>query len=565
MLSTNVILLAIVMIGLIYLYCNNNFREGVCKMRPGWRDKMNAWANMAQNPTAFPPQEGGKTGTFVATYPNCFTQSVNVIKPLIGFVQQNIEKGIDDNAATACPSQTDEASCTNALPWGDTGATGTCTWQSCGGGKVVTNQSNFQAWWDQGGSPQCTYKSIGAKLGFGLTDGCYQPGTTCCNPSDAGLNSVSCCSLGGLSGAGATPAQYCAKNVIADACVWTEPQPTCTPNCAGKNCGDNGCGGSCGTCSSGQTCTNGTCKTPAPPVVACPPSCSDGERTGDSNCSDITCSNCCTTPTCPATCSGGQTRSADAKCKSMTDCTNCCANNPCPQTCDSESMRTKDSNCTNTACSNCCTKKPAACSSFTCPDNTVPKPQDPIPIVCEGNPCTLNECCNNKAVCNTITCQSNYYNQDPTKICSGAICNPSECCIQDPTCQGYECPKYYTSHSDSGEIICENGVCNTGTCCVENNNCSNFADCPDFTHPKADGNNIICQNKNCTEEECCGENPYCSTYYCPQTFYKTGKLISNASSAQCSNFPCTDDECCTFSPSGKLPEIRIWPIYKGQV
>jgi uncharacterized protein affecting Mg2+/Co2+ transport len=34
---------------------------------------------------------------------------------------------------------------------------------------------------------------------------------------------------------------------------------TCTPNCSGKSCGDDGCGGTCGSCSSGQTCGYGTC------------------------------------------------------------------------------------------------------------------------------------------------------------------------------------------------------------------------------------------------------------------------------------------------------------------
>ena len=33
----------------------------------------------------------------------------------------------------------------------------------------------------------------------------------------------------------------------------------CTPNCAGKNCGDNGCGGSCGSCNENQTCESGVC------------------------------------------------------------------------------------------------------------------------------------------------------------------------------------------------------------------------------------------------------------------------------------------------------------------
>jgi prepilin-type N-terminal cleavage/methylation domain-containing protein len=33
----------------------------------------------------------------------------------------------------------------------------------------------------------------------------------------------------------------------------------CTPNCSGKNCGDDGCGGSCGTCTSSDTCVEGVC------------------------------------------------------------------------------------------------------------------------------------------------------------------------------------------------------------------------------------------------------------------------------------------------------------------
>jgi len=33
----------------------------------------------------------------------------------------------------------------------------------------------------------------------------------------------------------------------------------CTPNCAGKSCGDDGCGGSCGTCPTGETCSSGIC------------------------------------------------------------------------------------------------------------------------------------------------------------------------------------------------------------------------------------------------------------------------------------------------------------------
>ncbi len=34
---------------------------------------------------------------------------------------------------------------------------------------------------------------------------------------------------------------------------------TCTQDCSGKVCGDNGCGGSCGTCQTGLTCVSGAC------------------------------------------------------------------------------------------------------------------------------------------------------------------------------------------------------------------------------------------------------------------------------------------------------------------
>jgi MYXO-CTERM domain-containing protein len=35
---------------------------------------------------------------------------------------------------------------------------------------------------------------------------------------------------------------------------------SCTADCAGKNCGDDGCGGSCGTCSGTEQCVNGNCE-----------------------------------------------------------------------------------------------------------------------------------------------------------------------------------------------------------------------------------------------------------------------------------------------------------------
>jgi hypothetical protein len=48
-------------------------------------------------------------------------------------------------------------------------------------------------------------------------------------------------------------------------CNFTISTPnTCTPNCAGKQCGDDGCGGSCGTCASGQSCASNQCVATTP-------------------------------------------------------------------------------------------------------------------------------------------------------------------------------------------------------------------------------------------------------------------------------------------------------------
>jgi len=70
----------------------------------------------------------------------------------------------------------------------------------------------------------------------------------------------------------------------------TEPAPrpagdggtgTCVPSCEDRACGSDGCGGECGTCAGKQTCsTSGTCETPVPPGVTCPPTGATGQTVG---------------------------------------------------------------------------------------------------------------------------------------------------------------------------------------------------------------------------------------------------------------------------------------------
>ena len=72
----------------------------------------------------------------------------------------------------------------------------------------------------------------------------------------------------------------------------------CTPNCDGKECGDDGCGGVCGTCQEGETCNdNGSC------VSECVPNC-DGKECGDDGCGDV-CGICNSGNDVMSTCNSG--------------------------------------------------------------------------------------------------------------------------------------------------------------------------------------------------------------------------------------------------------------------
>ncbi|MFK7986856.1 MAG: hypothetical protein AB8I08_12600 [Sandaracinaceae bacterium] len=57
-----------------------------------------------------------------------------------------------------------------------------------------------------------------------------------------------------------------------------EPPLGCTPQCAGRECGDDGCGGSCGSCNGTATCSAaGTCQAQS---AMCPPTGSTGTSVG---------------------------------------------------------------------------------------------------------------------------------------------------------------------------------------------------------------------------------------------------------------------------------------------
>jgi hypothetical protein len=66
--------------------------------------------------------------------------------------------------------------------------------------------------------------------------------------------------------------------ICAGGCASDPDCESCTPDCSGRACGDNGCGGSCGTCALSEECTAaGACE------AVCVPQC-DGRACGDDGC-----------------------------------------------------------------------------------------------------------------------------------------------------------------------------------------------------------------------------------------------------------------------------------------
>ena len=243
------------------------------------------------------------------------------------------------------------------------------------------------------------------------------------------------------------------------------------------------------------------------------------------------------------------------------NCPDCCVPSPCPDTCPTGMEYTGDSHCTDETCSNCCVKDPPKCTDITCPNTTIPK-NNGADYTCTNNPCSIDECCAGRAMCSTVTCDYTHYIEDPEKLCAGTECTSADnCCVPDPTCSGFECSEGTSLVTNADEKICTTRPCSNKECCVENQKCGQYT-CPTNEHESANNYFKACNNLVCTDKECCSENPYCSTFSCPSSYYYTGKLIENASQVQCKTYPCSPEECCTFSPTGKLPKIKIWPKYK---
>ena len=313
----------------------------------------------------------------------------------------------------------------------------------------------------------------------------------------------------------------------------------CTPNCNGKNCGDDGCKGNCGGCTSGQTC--GT----------------DGNCTGGNSClQECTGKNTCG-PNCKGDC--GTCPLPGQSCSQEGECT---GGNDCPQECNGI-------NCGDgcTACSLDCPpgKK---CTGGQCNDDHNPtcygEGEDPF----DGNAankCKKNGCCSGLKICfnpnsKGYTCQHNTCANTTKPKCSTLPdrCENKDFCIPDTpvhlSCVGKLCTPYTcTDTCDLSKNECKGNVCRPKdyTCTLENApigtpNCVGY-----------DGQQVTCRDNSCYFIYDNPNNPNVGSYGCEST-EPPGKDEKN-SGADGSDFVpkyCNNNEYCV----GYYSDPNNWNI-----
>lgn len=375
------------------------------------------------------------------------------------------------------------------------------------------------------------------------------------------------------------------------ACLPSGVCPLCTPNCAGKVCGDDGCGGMCGTCvdPAKPSCVAGAC-------AACVPICS-GKACGDDGCGG-NCGTCgqgqlctadqCVYPSAEQSCQGHCGGFAPSGCACTPGCSSdgsCCVDVSvcgCMPDCSAK-------NCGDDGCGGSC----GSCGAGT---------------VCAAGQCQIvgacdNAMCNGHGQCNAAgsacVCQTGYVGAfcnacngdlvgyptcvppcddvtqcDDASACTLDVCSPASGCLHIAVscddanlCTVDSCTAATgCSYLPSAATPCEDddactgtGTCNAGTCvggaalnCDDANACS-LDSCDaksgclhsNTSAPCDDGDACstasACINLACTAlggVNCDDGNP-CTQDLCAS---QTGTCSHPPASA---GLPCDDDDLCT--------------------
>jgi len=280
----------------------------------------------------------------------------------------------------------------------------------------------------------------------------------------------------------------------------------CTPNCNGKNCGDDGCKGNCGGCQSGQTCgEDGKCS---------------GGSTCPTNCNGINCGEGCSAcpNSCPSDkpCTQGQCTDGPAE--------NCYKNNEDPF----GGKKCQKDGCCNESQYLCFHPKHEGgkdnytCQTEKCKNNTPPPKCSTLPNECENkNLCTPDtpdtpglSCVGN--VCTPYTCSADTCDLSTNlNECKGNVCRPKDytCTLKGATAGIPNC--IYTS---GAQVTCRDNSCYF---IYDNPNKVSYYGCQSKEPPSGHGQSSSFGDGTDDVPKYCNNNEHCVGFYSDQNNWDT--------------------------------------------
>ncbi len=470
---------------------------------------------------------GGSCGTCSNNH-GTTTCSSGTCSPTCSSGWGNCDSNTKNGCETSLSTTTNCGSCGNSCGSGESCVSGSCqssctpdcSGKECGddgcGGTCGTCSNNHGTTTCSSGTCSPTCSSGWGNCDSNTKNGCETSLSTTTN----------CGSCGNSCGSG-------------ESCVSGSCQSSCTPDCSGKECGDDGCGGTCGECQDFEYCNSmGQC------IVNCIDDCDTiGEATcaddvlgvcgnwNDDPCYEKNYTDCaatgkvcydgaCVTPACSHDsdcddsvactqdrCASPGEHNASCFYKTKTTC-NAVSDGCCPAGCtngdDPDCSRecTADSDCSGIelCCSSYCAT-PACSDDASCDDN---------------NKCTVDECTSGSSC--SASCQHTAITEC-SSISDG--CCPSGCdYLQDPDCS-VVCSDYSVSDCSS---LAECEWCPLGQVCMPKND----VEC---TASSCSTDGEYCTD-SCKWRDCFGANSAC---YC-----SGGECVSCGDGKVCRDFACVD-------------------------
>ncbi len=377
----------------------------------------------------------------------------------------------------------------------------------------------------------------------------------------------------------------------------------CEPDCAGKECGDDGCGGTCGTCGEGLECLNTQfglkCTTPCE-LFSCPEGqfclfglCADKECESDADCGEAPAHYCDKYLQC-------RERKA---CEATDDCNTGNEEGYCAQDigyCMYDGHCWDDADCSGGTCG-----QDHWCQDHNCYELYGPGCPPQLPIcympsgeepLCDGMPCAscMAPCIFDADCPEGLVCRDGGMCQEPGNNCvldaecaEGQYCSPgcvdlkpaceSEAgCAEGKLCLAGFCVSDQVVPCDSDEVClawaegytCQDGVCKPEGACVLDSQCEEGQYChgiclpvPDLPDCKTDAGcsaGQICENELCqAPPECyydtqCGAGQVCVDQHCYNDQGVCAWLEKGSGFCDDED-PCTTDSCdpetgCVHTP-----------------